>query len=290
VKAKKPKQELILPPSKSTELYERMRGAVDTCHTIDDCKEIGNQAAGIAAYYAQIQDRESEIKFAQIKLRAWRRIGEILNAVEHSDCESVAAHIRKARQQLNFTMNDSACRQALQIADLPLEFFENQIAEGHTVYSIMNEYAAYQRAAFRATPEGKRQQREAERIAKADEAKAEAERRTYYEKLHAQAQAQAQAARSLQVLKIASDQAYEEVGITLERRDREQMKEIVFLIKSTTHETLRIAAFDHRMTMQAILRAGLAMWFIANGYPVPEEMGLQNRQDRPTTKNQRKES
>jgi hypothetical protein len=50
---------------------------------------------------------------------------------------------------------------------------------------------------------------------------------------------------------------------------REHMKQVVFLIKDSIHATLRQAAFDNHMTMQAILRAGLMMWFIAHGYNVP---------------------
>ena len=38
------------------------------------------------------------------------------------------------------------------------------------------------------------------------------------------------------------------------------------------------AAFDHRITMHAILREGLATWFLANGYDVPvSEMDLRPR-------------
>ncbi|MBO0736286.1 MAG: hypothetical protein J2P48_06920 [Alphaproteobacteria bacterium] len=32
------------------------------------------------------------------------------------------------------------------------------------------------------------------------------------------------------------------------------------------HALLRQAAFDNHMTMQGVLRAGLAMWLFANGY------------------------
>jgi hypothetical protein len=67
----------------------------------------------------------------------------------------------------------------------------------------------------------------------------------------------------------ARDLALDEVGITLDRRDREQMHQIVFLLKKSIHEILRQAAFDNRTTMQSILRSGLMMWFVAHGYTVP---------------------
>ena len=72
-------------------------------------------------------------------------------------------------------------------------------------------------------------------------------------------------------LKEAQDQAFSEVGITLDRRDRERMHQIVFLLKKKIYEILRRASFDNRQTMQSILRSGLMMWFIANGYDVSAE-------------------
>jgi hypothetical protein len=72
-------------------------------------------------------------------------------------------------------------------------------------------------------------------------------------------------------LRAASDVALEEVGITLDRKDRLNMKEVVFLIKNDIHEVMRKAAFDEKITMQEILRRGLKMWLIAHGYDFPED-------------------
>jgi hypothetical protein len=41
------------------------------------------------------------------------------------------------------------------------------------------------------------------------------------------------------------------------------------------YATLRQAASDQRMTMQAMVWAGLAMWLVAHGYPIdPDDMEL----------------
>jgi hypothetical protein len=45
----------------------------------------------------------------------------------------------------------------------------------------------------------------------------------------------------------------------------------VFLIKEPIHAVMRKAAFDHKITMQDILRRGLRMWLVENGYDFPEE-------------------
>ena len=46
---------------------------------------------------------------------------------------------------------------------------------------------------------------------------------------------------------------------------------MVFLIKEEIHTLLRRAAFDHRITMQEVLRRGLKMWLVAQGYKFPEQ-------------------
>jgi hypothetical protein len=62
-----------------------------------------------------------------------------------------------------------------------------------------------------------------------------------------------------------------EVGLTLDRRDRTKMKEVVFLIKNEIHAIMRQAAFDQKITMQEILRRGLKMWLIAHDYDFPDD-------------------
>ena len=68
----------------------------------------------------------------------------------------------------------------------------------------------------------------------------------------------------------ASKVAMNEVGITLDRKDRLRMKQVVFLIKEEVHGVMRQAAFDQKITMQEILRRGLKMWLIAHDYKFPE--------------------
>jgi hypothetical protein len=68
----------------------------------------------------------------------------------------------------------------------------------------------------------------------------------------------------------ASEAAMQEVGLTLERKDRTRMKQVVFLIKNEVHSVMRQAAFDQKITMQEVLRRGLKMWLIAHDYKFPE--------------------
>jgi hypothetical protein len=66
----------------------------------------------------------------------------------------------------------------------------------------------------------------------------------------------------------AHDDAFGEVGVTMDRRDRKSMQQVMLLLKEPVHAVLRQAAFDKHMTMQEILRTGLRMWFAAHDYEV----------------------
>jgi hypothetical protein len=65
-----------------------------------------------------------------------------------------------------------------------------------------------------------------------------------------------------------------DVGITLERKDRANMKQVVFLIRDEVHAVMRKAAFDKKITMQEVLRRGLKLWLDANGYDWPNESSV----------------
>jgi hypothetical protein len=258
---------LVVGGGGTLKLYEKMQTAISKCYNIDEYKCVADNAAGIAEYFKQMKDDESVKKFLAIKLRAWRRIGEIFATVDKSDCESVSAHIRKiqkafASDPIVPQLSDSAFRQALRLAELPVDFFEQELGKHPSINSIVSAYLCFSKAQWEASPEGqeelKRQKAERARHEK-EQAKQDVEN----EKIATQEERAAEKARK-EDAKI--DEAFGEVGVTLDRHDREDMKQVVFLIKKSIHETLRQAAFDQRTTMQAILRSGLAMWFYAHGY------------------------
>jgi hypothetical protein len=256
----------------SVSLYERMSSAIEKCHSIDDCQNIANQATAIAAYHKQIKDDASMRKIIEIKLRAWRRLGELLTRVELPDGEG--RYPRTIRDALQgdlaiAAISDDTIRQSLRIAALPDVFFNREVGDQKSSHSLLCAYERFERDEYMKTPAGRAElaRREAEekrREAYRDERrKEEAEREQ-----RAQEETRQRIAAERAIVE-AHREAMNEVGVTLERRDRERMREVVFLIKEPIHEALRQAAFDKRMTMQAILRSGLAMWFAAHGYDVP---------------------
>jgi hypothetical protein len=269
---------LIVAKKNAPALYQRMQVAIAECHSVDDCKNIATQAGAIAAYYSQIKDDESVRKFLQVKLRAWRRIGEIVvsSGVDRSKCETTAEYIRKIRATFKGhkdieQLTDSDYRQAIRVVEIPREFFERNAGLYGSIDSLASAFMAVQRRQWEASPEGraelKRRNAQMEANRKADEAARKADE---IKRKADEAKNEADSA-SMRDLRTARDEAFDEVGITLQRQDREQMHQIVFLLKKSIYETLRQAAFDNRATMQSILRSGLMMWFIAHGYSIPAE-------------------
>ena len=291
---------------KPLRLYKKMQTAIAACGAIDECMAISDQATAIAAYYKQIKDDTSMRQFLEIKMRAWRRIGEIIGAIDTSDCETFAARTRKFRAAMPLDgMSDAHIKQAIDIAALPLEFFEDAAAGGiSNIPRLLSAYEKLQHEQWAASPEGQEEARlqaeqQAERRAKY--AAEEAKRRKKEEEEEKRAKEDARLIDTLIADHVEAvredDKAYERevrdaydradpksdgVGVTLDRRDRTLMHSMVFLLKASVHEVLRQAAFDKRMTMHAILREGLAMWFAEHGYHAPmSEMDLRTR---PATK------
>ncbi len=64
--------------------YEVMREAVSLCATVDEARDIRDRAAALAFYARQRDDTEVLVWLQEIKLRAGRRIGEILRDIERA--------------------------------------------------------------------------------------------------------------------------------------------------------------------------------------------------------------
>lgn len=300
--SKPPQNELVV-IDKPGQLYAHMQSAIAACYSVDDCEKIAKQADAIAAYFKQISDDDSVRRFLAVKLRAWRKIGEILCTVDVSECLTAAAQAAKIRKAFPDNpvvvgMTDYYIGNAVKLARLPTDFFEDELGEHNSISSMLASYSRALREEWEASPEGQaelqeRRRQEAEarerydkRLAKqAAEAAKQAKLEAEY--LAQQAEATARDKADLDALAEARGEAISDirsdVGFTMDRRDRERMKEVLFLIKASVHDVLRQAAFDHHMTMQAVLRAGLVMWLAANGYPFDPD-DLKPRLKSPTPK------
>lgn len=59
-------------------IYERMCSAIAECVRVDEAKDIRDKALALEAYYRQARNLDAEREAANIRLRAERRVGELL--------------------------------------------------------------------------------------------------------------------------------------------------------------------------------------------------------------------
>jgi flagellar biosynthesis GTPase FlhF len=225
----------------------------------------------LAAYYKQIKDDKTVQMFNEVRLRAWRRIGKLFDAVDLSKCLTQSDKIRTIRASFDdgamIGISDSRIREIMQlsaVSDASFEHAMNYKLTGSIPDLLLGtpehqEQARRQQeqnaAAARREPTPEEIEREAQQAAKE---KIDREREALEE-------------RHFEELDQAATAAMGDVGITLERKDRTRMKQVVFLIKNEVHTVMRQAAFDKKVTMQEVLRRGLKMWLAAHDYDWPLE-------------------
>lgn len=110
--------------------YERMCKAIAVCHRIDEVKNIQDKAAALRAYARQIHNRDAEVQFAEIKVRAERRCGELMEDLKHSGARAANGQTRGTKlkiRDLGLTQMDA--HRFRQTAAVPVETFESHLAE-----------------------------------------------------------------------------------------------------------------------------------------------------------------
>ena len=249
--------------------YGEMVGAIFMCDSMDECKHIADASVAMAAYYHQIQDDETELMFHRVRLRAWRQLGMLMKNRVLDEPTRKAKAEKLVRMMQYDTIPKIPYRTVsliLQLAEIDTKTFDEMVEE-HATKSIANFLSL--------TPEARERQRRADEIVKQDEWRDRPKKDRIsalasdeldsgiYQDLVEEEEASIEASTGI-------------VGITLDRRDRLQIKEVLFLIKEEVHAVMRQAAFDQRITMQAVLREGLRLWLEANGYEWPSEQQQEN--------------
>ena len=266
--------------------YGRMCTAIAVCHNFDECKDIIDKSVAMATYYKQIKDTETEVMFYRVRLRAWRRIGELFSTVDLTDIKPTkhhwkqgeggpvwitqAAKVRKIRESFPDDptvedMKDARISEILRLMEITDEEFEYAISQqiSGTIIDVMRRTPAVE------AEREKAERRHAASFQKNEKKRLEEEAKSR-ERIAAAMERNALDCKHINELHHAASEAMKDVGITLERKDRANMKQVVFLIKDSVHEALRKAAFDKKITMQDVLRRGLRLWLEANGYDWPE--------------------
>lgn len=118
--------------------YERIRVAMAECSRIDEVANLADQAVAAQAYFRQSQDTENEIEASRIRVRAERRLGEILKAMAaNGERASRQDTLKQAPMSPGATSaptladlgipRDRASR-AMKLADVPEPEFESALA------------------------------------------------------------------------------------------------------------------------------------------------------------------
>lgn len=76
---------LAVPESSALPAYERMCSAIAECVRVDEAKDIRDKAIALEAYYRQARNLDAEREAANVRLRAERRVGELLKELARAD-------------------------------------------------------------------------------------------------------------------------------------------------------------------------------------------------------------
>jgi hypothetical protein len=250
----------------SPSTYNKMRKAIADCVSIDDCMKAQSVAAAMATYYQQVNDREAVRQLEEIRLRAWRRMAEIVSRVDVSKCSTQKAMAQKVRDELGVDatsmLSDSRIIQLIKLAGVPERNFEKELAaSGASIDAIIRK--AHPNA-IRERQEAQDRQRQWEQQAEersrksAEAAKNEADKE--------QVETAKKAAAILAMVKENAIIEAPEVGLTLSPKVRDGLVSFSVMMDKKMHEQLRDAAHERHTTMWAILREAANYWFVVNGY------------------------
>src|SRR5262249_46058584 len=140
-------------PAGEVVLYDRMVLAINECHQTDEVKNIRDQALALETYARQAQNLEAERKAIEIRIRAERKAGELLKALEkqpgkRTDLTSVQATPRlsgdadlnsaqappslfaQAKEQAK--ISDDQAKRWQKLAEIPKDEFEQALKEPDT--------------------------------------------------------------------------------------------------------------------------------------------------------------
>lgn len=127
--------------------YEAMCRAIAECVRVDEAQDIRNKSLALEAYYRQARNLEAEREAANIRLRAERRVGELLKELARADTarggdtganqhgrreaapaptEPPASPYRDALERQG--ISTQAASRFQRLADIPAETFERALS------------------------------------------------------------------------------------------------------------------------------------------------------------------
>jgi hypothetical protein len=138
-------------------IYEDAKRAIAECDRVDGCAEWGDKAVAIASYARQVDDYELEHCARRIRLRALRRMGEMLKGYDgrggdrSRDQRVLTFELRPARAAVAAEANVSRHKTnvAVSIANIPEAEFEKAVEgnppPGATLLAEISKLQPYER-------------------------------------------------------------------------------------------------------------------------------------------------
>lgn len=112
--------------------YDRMCTAIAEAHAVDEVKDIRDQAVAAEAYFKQAKNLENESRAAEIRIRAERKAGQLLKAMEkakggqpYQSHNVMGRNSQKTLKDMDITPGQSSRWQ--QLAEVPDDKFESGV-------------------------------------------------------------------------------------------------------------------------------------------------------------------
>lgn len=113
--------------------YEAMRVAIERCTSVDEIRTIADKAVAVQAYYRQSLDVENEMNASRIRLRAERRLGDLLIAMKERGERAAVGRPGKSGRGApilsDLGIPPDRAKRAVQLARVPSAEFEAALAE-----------------------------------------------------------------------------------------------------------------------------------------------------------------
>ncbi len=114
--------------------YERMRIAIAACSRVDEVANLADQAVAAQAYFRQSQDVGNEQEASRIRVRAERRLGDILRAMAENGERQRRGDTRPGIESSAARLSDlgiprDRASRAMQLAEVPDSEFEAALSK-----------------------------------------------------------------------------------------------------------------------------------------------------------------
>lgn len=93
-------------------IYDRMCMAIAECSRVDEAKDIRDKALALEAYYRQARNLDAEREAANVRLRAERRVGELLKDLARAETPNPAGKNQHVVTSADGTQPQSISEQA----------------------------------------------------------------------------------------------------------------------------------------------------------------------------------